>query len=140
MIEIRLKVCPPFTTAQMKRVKVINGKPRFFHGAAMKREEATWIALLSQYAPAAPMDGPLSLSIRMTYPHLKSVSKRDADRVIPKTTRPDLDGAVKHLTDQLTRLRFIEDDARVAQLTVSKFHGPAHAVGIDIQISSFNPS
>lgn len=135
MIVLKLRCVPPSTTAQMKRVRVVRGKPVFFHGAKMRREAATWSALLAPHAPAAPLDGPLALSVRLVYPHRKATPKRDLGRTMPKVSKPDLDGAAKHLIDQLTRLRFIADDARVARLSLEKWHGPESAVGIHITIA-----
>ena len=137
MISITLRCTPPNTTAQMKRVRVVHGRPVFFHGAKMKREESTWAALLAPYVPTEPMDGPLSLSLRMVYPHLKATPKRDIGALRPKVTIPDCDGAAKHLIDQLTRLRFIVDDSRIADLRIQKWHGPESAVGIEIEIAPF---
>lgn len=137
MIDLRLPVVPPRTTAQQKRVRVVNGRPVFFQPRAMRAEELTWVSLLAPHVPAVPLDGPLALSIRLIYPHLSSVRKADAARVIPKATKPDAGNVVKHLEDVLTRLRFIEDDARIARLCVEKYHGPACAVGITIQIAPF---
>lgn len=137
MIAISIKCVPPSITAQMKRVAVINGKPRFFHSRQMKEQEATWASLLQPYQPAAPMDGAIALSMRFVYPHLKSVRKDDAHKLIPKISRPDAGNTAKHLEDLLTRLRFIVDDARVAKLTIEKFHGPEAHVGIQIQIAQF---
>lgn len=137
MISIAIKCVPPSITAQQKRVRIVNGKPMFFHGAGMKEQEATWTSLLQPYQPPAPLDGPLALSVRLVYPHLKATKKADVHRLIPKTSKPDAGNASKHLEDLLTRLRFITDDSRIARLVVEKFHGPELEVGIRIQISHF---
>lgn len=139
VISITLRCTPPSTTAQQKRVRVINGRPQFFHSAEMRREESTWTSLLRPHQPAEPMDGPLSLSIRMVYPYLKATSKAHIGRLLPKTTRPDVGNSTKAIEDQLTRLRFITDDSRICRLLVEKFHGPEPMVGIQIQIATFVP-
>jgi Holliday junction resolvase RusA-like endonuclease len=134
---ITLRCTPPSVTAQVKRLRVVNGKPMFFHGARMKREEATWATLLAPYVPAEPFDGPLTLSIRLVYPHGTSARKADRDRLVPKATRPDASNAIKHLEDCLTRMRFVVDDARFARVSVEKLHGPEAEVGIRIEITPF---
>lgn len=137
MISITIRCVPPSITAQMKRVAIIQGKPRFFHSREMKGQEATWASLLQPHQPAQPMDGALSLSMRLVYPHLKSVRKDDVHKLVPKISKPDVGNACKHIEDLLTKLRFITDDARIARLVVEKFHGPEADVGIQIQIAHF---
>lgn len=137
MIAFTIKCVPPSITAQQKRVRFVNGKPMFFHGGKMQEQTATWTSLLQPYQPPAPMDGPLSLSVRLVYPHLKSTKKTDVHKLIPKTSKPDAGNASKHLEDLLARLRFITDDSRVARLLVEKFHGPEDHVGIQIHIAHF---
>ena len=136
-IDLSVRCVPPSITAQQKRVRVVRGKPVFFHGAKMREEAATWAGLLQPHQPPAPLDGPLALSLRFVYPHLKSAKKTDVHRLLPKITKPDAGNVAKHLEDVLTRLRFITDDARIADLRVQKFHGPEAEVGIRIQIAPF---
>lgn len=96
--------------------------------------EQTWDALLRPHVPAGPVMGAVELSVSMTYPHRKGCNQRDRVRVLPKATRPDCDNVAKHLVDLLARMRFIEDDAKVARLIIEKFHGPEAEVGIRIAI------
>jgi Holliday junction resolvase RusA-like endonuclease len=91
--------------------------------------------LLSPHIPAQPVPGPLSLSLRLVYPHLKGAKKADRDKLLPKASKPDIDNVAKHLIDLLSRLRFIEDDQSVSRLTIEKFYGPESLVGINIQIA-----
>lgn len=133
-IDIQLKCLPPTVTAQTKRLSMVNGRPRFFHNPRLKREEITWGALLLPHQPKTPLDGPIALSLSLTYPHLSATPKRDRELVIPKVSRPDAGNVSKHLEDMLVRLRFIHDDQQVAKLTVEKFHGPESQVGIFITI------
>jgi Holliday junction resolvase RusA-like endonuclease len=135
---ITLRCVPPSVTAQQKRVRIVRRRgrmvPQFFHGLRMQREGVTWAALLAPHVPAEPLDGPLALSIRLVYPHLQATPKRDVGRLLPKISKPDAGNAAKHLEDLLTRMRFLVDDARIVQLTVSKWHGPAADVGIRIEL------
>ena len=137
-----IRCVPPSVTAQQKRVAIIGGRPRFFHGAKMKAQERTWASLLQPHVPAQPVDGPIELRATLVYPHLKGTPKRDVHLVIPKASKPDADNAAKHLTDLLVTMRFIGDDAKIARLIVEKFHGPEACVGIQIAIrpiASFIP-
>jgi Holliday junction resolvase RusA-like endonuclease len=136
-LDIFLRCVPPSVTAQQKRVRVVAGRPVFFHGAKMRAAAADWAALLRPYQPATPMDGPLALAIRLTYPHLKRTSQARQREVTPKVSKPDAGNAAKHLEDVLTRLRFIVDDALIARLLVEKMHGPPDLVGIRIHLSAF---
>lgn len=144
MIDVTIRCVPPSTTAQMKRVRIARGKggkpvPVFFHSAKMRREEATWASLLRPHVPPAPMTGAMALTVRMVWPHLKSVRKTDVHRLLPKTSKPDCSNVSKHLEDLLVKLRFIDNDAHVARHVIEKFHGPEAAVGIRIQIAPFIP-
>jgi Holliday junction resolvase RusA-like endonuclease len=129
-----IRCVPPSVTAQMKRMVVRGGRPRFFHDARMKREVGTWAALLRPHQPRTPIDGPVELTIRMVYPHLQRTPARDRPQLIPKVSKPDASNAAKHLEDILVKMRFIGDDQDVARLTVEKWHGPEERVGIAIVI------
>jgi Holliday junction resolvase RusA-like endonuclease len=118
----------------MKRVSFVEGRPRFYHGRRMRAEEQTWAALLAPYRPRAPLAGPLDLSILFVYPHLGRTARKRRDDLLPKVSKPDCGNAAKHLEDLLTRMRFMDDDARVARLVIEKLHGPTPRVGIEIHI------
>jgi len=137
VIDLYLRCTPPSTTAQKKGMRFVNGKPQFFHNARMQREEVTWTSLLAPHRPQAPLTGPLELSLCFIYPHLKSTPKKRLGDLVPKTTKPDCGNVAKHLEDHLTKLRFIEDDARIARLIVEKFHGPESHVGIRVIVRPF---
>jgi Holliday junction resolvase RusA-like endonuclease len=130
VIQIQLRCPPPSVTAQQKRLRVVGGKPVFFHGQRMQREAATWAALLQPYRPAAPLSGPLFVVVKLVWPHRTTTAQKDRHRWIPKTTKPDASNVTKHLEDVLVQLGFIGDDALVSSLTVEKWWGPDEAVGI----------
>lgn len=133
-MRIHLAVIPPSTTAQQKRVRVVHGKPVFFHGATMRREAAGWAALLAPHAPPAPLSGPLDVSVRLVYPYLASTPKKARGGLLPRTTRPDLDGAVKHLIDTVAAVGIIANDAHISRLHLEKYNGPDTEVGITLHI------
>ena len=144
MIDFTIRVVPPKTTAQQKRVRVVRSRksgkhvPMFFQSAEMEAEANTWASLLRPHVPAAPMSGPVELSIAMVYPYLKSTRKRDVGKLLPKVSKPDCGNAAKHLEDLLAKMRFLNDDAQVARLTLEKWHGPEHQVGIRIRLEALS--
>lgn len=140
MIDLFLRVVPPSTTAQQKRVQVVrnvHGRfvPRFFQPPALRVEENTWAALLRPHVPLRPMSGPVELSVSLVYPHVSRTPKRDRDRLLPKISKPDAGNAAKHLEDTLVRMRFLEDDRQVVRLSVEKWHGPPSQVGVRVRIT-----
>lgn len=129
-----LKCIPPSVTAQQKRVRVIHGKPVFFHDTRMERECQTWAALLAPYVPREPIVGAIKLTIVGIWPHPKSARKDDQSKVLPKLTKPDCSNFAKAIEDQLVRMRFIADDATVSVLHLEKWCAPPEDVGIHIAI------
>lgn len=142
MIAFTLRVTPPATTAQQKRVRVVRSRatgkyvPMFFQSAEMQAEEMTWASLLRPHVPETPIAGPVELSIVMVYPYLRSTRKRDVGKWLPKVSKPDCGNAAKHLEDLLAKMRFMHDDAQVARLLLEKWHGPDREVGIRIRLQS----
>lgn len=134
ILAFEIRCVPPSVTAQQKRQTYRGGKLRFFHGDKMMTTTNTWASLLAPHVPALPVLGAVELSIVFTYPHLKGTAKRDLHLTIPKVSKPDAGNAAKHLEDLLSKMRFFEDDVKVARLVVDKFHGPEADVGIRITI------
>lgn len=133
-MKLSLRCVPPSVSAQQKRANFVGGKPVFFHGQRMTREIQTWTSLLKPHAPPTPFDGALTVTLCLVWPHLKSTKAADRARYLPKTTRPDVDNVAKAIIDQLTKLRFIRDDANVTRLVLEKWHGPEEGVGIHLWI------
>jgi Holliday junction resolvase RusA-like endonuclease len=131
-----LRTIPPSTTAQMKRRSRAG---HYYQPEKMQHLEQTWAALLRRHVPAAPMTGPVDLSIRLVYPHLKAATLNDRGCLIPKVTRPDADNCCKALIDLLAKMRFLTNDSQVARLTVEKWHGPERHVGITLAFRSMLP-
>lgn len=130
-----LNVPPPQTTAQQKRLVMRHGKPQFYHGDKMKAEVESWTWALREYAPKAPMCGPLHLSIDFDYAHTNE--SRRIGSLVRKPTRPDLDGVCKHLIDTLCAFGFFHDDGQVQQLQLAKWY--ADKPRIRIVISGVGP-
>lgn len=139
MINITLRCPPPQKTAQQKRLSMRRGRPVFFKPDTLRSEARTWAVLLQPHRPERPMVGPLSVSLRLIYPHRSSTPKRHRDRLLPKVSRPDCDNAGKELIDTLAKMQFLNDDSWIARLQIEKLHGPDALVGIQIQIAAFVP-
>lgn len=121
------------TSAQGKRAASTPNGIRFYKTSKAKQEERDLLTLLTPYAPSQPMEGPLELSITLTYPWRSSTSKKVmALGRICKDTKPDCSNIVKNFEDCLSKLLFFRDDSQVASLTVRKFWGDN--VGIEVTL------
>lgn len=106
---------PPTSTSQMKKVRVINGKPVFYDPPQVKEARQMLTAALMPHKPKQPLAGALSLYTLWLYP--KGKSHKDGQW---RTTRPDTDNIQKLLKDCMTRAGFWKDDAQVAREVVEK--------------------
>ena len=127
-MEFFMEMVPPTSTAQMKKVSVVRGRPVFYEPKPVKEAKALLISSLSKYKPDTPMDGALELHTTWLYP--KGKTHRDGQW---RSTRPDTDNIQKLLKDCMTHLGFWKDDAQVARETVEK-KWTGGASGIRIQI------
>ena len=114
-MEFFMEMAPPTSTAQMKKVSVVHGRPVFYEPKAVKEAQAVLVAGLLPHVPPSPLMGPLELRTVWLYPRGKS--HRNGEW---RSTRPDTDNIEKMLKDCMTRLGFWEDDAQVARETVEK--------------------
>ena len=114
-MEFFMEMAPPTSTAQMKKVSVVHGRPVFYEPKAVKEAKAVLVAGLLPHVPPSPLMGPLELRTVWLYPRGKS--HRNGEW---RSTRPDTDNIEKMLKDCMTRLGFWEDDAQVARETVEK--------------------
>lgn len=126
MIEFFMPMIPPTATHQLKQVRVVNGKPRFYEPAAVKAARIKLTAHLAGRRPPEPLDGPLSLMVKWCFP------AKDKTNGSWRTSRPDTDNLNKLLKDCMTALGFWHDDAQVAQEIIEKFW--ADLPGIYIRI------
>ena len=113
-MEFFLNIIPPTCTAQERKVTVRNGRPVFYEGAKLKAARNLFVMALSQYKPAKPMDGPLSLSVEW---HFQSRSHKEGSY---RVTRPDTDNLEKLLKDTMTQTGFWHDDSQVCKESVVK--------------------
>ena len=127
-MDFYMEMTPPTSTAQMKKVRVVQGRPMFYEPKAVKDAKAVLVAGLLPHVPPSPLTGALELRTTWRYPRGRS-HKHDEWR----STRPDTDNIEKLLKDCMTRLGFWEDDAQVARETVEKKWSDA-PTGIRVRI------
>lgn len=116
MIEFFMPMEPPTSTAQLKQVRVVSGKPRFYEPPKVADARAKLTAHLTRHRPESPMEGPLVLHVKWCFqdtPRHPHGTWRD--------TRPDTDNLQKLLKDCMTTLKFWNDDAQVTQEIIEKF-------------------
>lgn len=110
-----IKMNPPTSTAQMKKVRVINGHPIFYEPPKVKAAKKQLMAFLAFYKPKAPFEGAVALKVVWQFPKGKS-HKAGTWRV----TRPDTDNLQKMLKDCMTKLNYWKDDSQVVREIVEK--------------------
>ena len=122
----------PAGTHQMKKVTVVNGKPRFYEPESLKAAREYYMTMLKPHAPKEPLQGALYLTTRWFY----KLPKRSKFKPGPKITAPDTDNLVKLLKDCMTKCGFWLDDAQVADETVGKYWNK-ELEGIMVLVSAF---
>ena len=114
-MEFFIAINPPTSTAQMKQVRVVKGKPVFYDPPAVKAARNMLSAHLAIHRPDKPMSGPVSLRVLWLFPRGKH-HKNGEWRI----TKPDTDNLQKLLKDCMTRCGFWKDDAQVVSEAVEK--------------------
>ena len=114
-MEFFIAIDPPTSTAQMKQVRVVKGKPVFYDPPAVKAARNMLSAHLAIHRPDKPMSGPVSLRVLWLFPRGKH-HKNGEWRI----TKPDTDNLQKLLKDCMTRCGFWKDDAQVVREAVEK--------------------
>ncbi len=128
-----LNILPPTTVAQQKRMTVVNGRPVFFKSKKQNEAQASFYSTLEPYQLPDPITGVVELAVVVTWPWRAGDSKKV--RALGwdwHSTKPDLDNWVKDLIDCMVRMRFIEDDAKVARCVSEKRRGDDVGVKIGI--------
>jgi Holliday junction resolvase RusA-like endonuclease len=141
-LSFRLACVPP--TAGHHHKKIIRLRSRSGHeflklGNRPELNQAMRLLeeLLIPHQPAAPIAGPVMLTVEYTWPWLASHSKKVRSHGrIPHISKPDLTNVTKTLEDRLCELLFIEDDRKVVDLHVRKWWGTEP--GIEITIAPFD--
>ncbi len=106
---------PPTVTAQMKKVRVVGGKPIFYDPPQVKEARQSLEGYLDKHKPDEPLEGPISLNVLWLFPRGKR-HKNGEWRI----TKPDTDNLEKLLKDCMTATGYWKDDAQVVRETVEK--------------------
>lgn len=109
-----LEMIPPTVTAQMRRVAVIDGKPKFYKSRELKEARALFVGELMLRRPDQPIDGPIRLHVTWLFP---TKSHKEGEWRI---TRPDTDNLQKLLKDCMTETGYWHDDSQVCVECVGK--------------------
>ncbi len=105
-----------------------------------------WKSLVAEAArphlPAAPIDGPVELTIRFDMPRPKRLCrKRDVSGPVPCPSKPDADNLAKAVMDALSQCGMWVDDSQVFRLSVSKvYHGKTARAGAMVILQAAVPS
>lgn len=139
-MKFHLKMVPPTTTHQSKKIITIGKGPKSFSKLGDTKElQATcrsYEEMLRPFVPAAPIEGPTRLMLTFVWPYTASMPKRDREsgRLIPKITKPDCSNIAKTLEDRLVVMRILASDQQVYDITTRKFYGPENLVGITVEV------
>lgn len=132
-LSFHLACVPPRTSHHAKRIVKVGKWMKLADKPELVAAKAMIDALLLPHQPVAPVAGPIVLDLAFTWPWRSSESKRVlALGRAPMTSRPDCDNVSKSITDRLMALRFIEDDAAVVDLHVTKWWGPNPGISVSI--------
>lgn len=127
-IEFFMAMLPPTVTHQEKQVHVVKGKPRFYEPAELKAARAKLEAHLAGHVPEQPYTGAVRLVVKWCY--LVSGKHTDGEH---KTSKPDLDNALKLLLDVMTKLRYWKDDAQISSIITEKFWAATPGIYVCIE-------
>jgi len=128
MIEFFMPMIPPTVTHQQKKIRVINGKPKFGEPAELKAARNKLQGHLGKHVPAEKYTGAVRLITKWCFP--LTGGRKDGQY---KTTRPDTDNLQKLLKDVMTDLGFWTDDALVASEIAEKFWAKLPGIYIAIE-------
>jgi Holliday junction resolvase RusA-like endonuclease len=133
-LEFRLDLNPPTTTHQAKQIVRVGKFTKLADKPGLTSARSLYCALLSQYRPAEPVRTACRLTIAFTFPWRKSESKKTmANGTAAHTVRPDCSNLAKTFEDCLVQMGFIQDDALVTQLVVTKCFGSQPGVMVRIE-------
>lgn len=116
VLEFFIAMLPPTETHQEKKVHVVKGKPFLYEPDELKAARAKLEAHLAGHVPEKPFIGAVRLVVKWCY----LISGKHTDGEF-KTTKPDLDNALKLLLDVMTKLHYWQDDSQISSLITEKF-------------------
>lgn len=116
MIEFFEPMVPPNVTHNdLLAVPRTNGKAALVKSQALKSAESKWEAHLAKHAPEKPLCGPVALEMRICWPTGGKHGQGDWHAV-----KPDADNVEKVVFDVLGKLKYFENDSRIAIHTTAK--------------------
>ena len=118
----------PVAQGRPRAFKTPAGQVRVYDPANARDWKRTVQAQVITQKPAAPVEGPLKMSLRFILPRPQSLPKREQ---FP-WRRPDLSNMVKAIEDAMNGVIF-RDDAQIVQMDLAKDYGPAPGVEIRIE-------
>lgn len=102
------------------------------------RRNTDWATLVGQigreYAPAQPLDGPVSFTAVFHLPRPASLPKKAAATAMP-VKRPDVDGLVHKLTDRFNGVFWHDDSQIVDFVAVKRYVAPGGQPGVAITVA-----
>ncbi|MBR2048303.1 MAG: RusA family crossover junction endodeoxyribonuclease [Oscillospiraceae bacterium] len=122
-----LPMIPPTVTHQMKKVRVVNGKPVHYEPARLAATRSKFMACLGQHKPTRKLRGPVRLMVKWCFP----VKSKHGDGEW-KITKPDTDNLQKLLKDCMTAVGFWKDDAQVCSEIIEKFWSAVPGIFISV--------
>lgn len=128
MTEFFMHMIPPTTTAQMHKVKMVNGNPIFFDPPNVKKAKLKLIAYLAKHTPSTPYTSAVRLTVWWCFP-IKGEHKNGEYKV----SRPDTDNLNKMLKDCMTKCNYWKDDALVAIEVIEKYWASHPGIYIKIE-------
>lgn len=126
-IQFFMPIIPPTKTHQMKKIRIVSGKPIFYEPDELKAVRTKLQAHLGQHIPAVKYTGAIRLITKWCYPKGKH---KDGQW---KTTKPDTDNMIKMLKDVMTDLGFWTDDSLVASEITEKFWADIPGIYVSIE-------
>lgn len=125
--EFFMAMIPPTVTHQEKKVRIVNGKPKFYEPQELKAAREKLTAHLCRHMIEQPHQSGIRLITRWCFPRGRH---KDGEYRI---TKPDTDNLQKLLKDCMTLCGFWEDDALVASELVEKFWSEIPGIYVRIE-------
>ena len=123
-----MPMLPPETTHQMKKVRVVKGKPQFYEPTELIAARSKLEAHLSAHIPENKYTDGVRLLVKWCFP----INGKHQDGEY-KTTKPDLDNAMKLLLDCMTKTGYWKDDNLIASMVVEKFWSKTPGIYVVIE-------
>lgn len=125
---------PPTATAQQKGVDTRGRVPRFYTKKTVTKSQDFFTSIFVGYRPPCPFNGPVKVTVILTFPWRKSETKRNRARGwMPMPVAPDWDNLAKTPFDVLSKLSFWCNDGQIYDGRVVKGWGNLTGVRVTIR-------